>query len=163
MPHEVKPPPGKKPNTKGKPLGIPIWGWIAGAAIGILVGYYFIKKGSGQSADSSSGSDSSPLGGPDSGDGGGSASPPSIPPTPAQVGGGNGDPTAVPSEISPGFEGVTPIGNKFDWTGTGSGSPTNTVVPGVTTPITNIPVTSTVGNTVTATTGLSGHGAQLTG
>lgn len=85
MPLETNTPakaPGANPKVKGKPLGIPKWGWVAGIAVGLLIAYVAVKKSgsiasasdSGQSPASSSGS---PLAGNDSGTGGGVvASPP---------------------------------------------------------------------------------------
>lgn len=91
------PPAGKPaPKTKGKPLGIPTWGWIAAIAIGLVVGYVVLKK-SGSStaattADQSSGSSPSPLGDQTGAGGGGIVAvppPPSI--TPVNVPGSTQD------------------------------------------------------------------------
>lgn len=66
-----------KTSTKGKPLGIPPWGWVIGIALGLIIGYMVLRnRGSsgGSSSDTSSGSGSSPLGNTDSGPGGGASS-----------------------------------------------------------------------------------------
>ncbi len=93
-----------KTNTKGKPLGIPKWGWIVGIALGLVIGYMVLKKSKSSSggtiADTSSGSDSSPLGNSDSGSGGGASSG-SVPTNPFIISGNNtqgpgSDPGAVP-------------------------------------------------------------------
>lgn len=34
----------KKVPVKGKPMGIPVWGWVIAAVIGIVVGYTILKK-----------------------------------------------------------------------------------------------------------------------
>lgn len=49
-------------KVKGKPFGIPMWGWIAAAAVGIIVGYILLKN-SGASAATSAGASSVPSAG----------------------------------------------------------------------------------------------------
>lgn len=45
----VSKPPGRTP--KGKPMGIPMWGWVIAAVIGIVVGYTILKKSGGVSPE----------------------------------------------------------------------------------------------------------------
>lgn len=53
MADPLKKPPGKTP--KGKPLGIPMWGWLIAAAIGIVIGYTILKQSKSASALDSTG------------------------------------------------------------------------------------------------------------
>lgn len=75
-------PPAKVPAKKGGMGGIPKWGWIAGGAIGLVIGYMIVKKsGSSTTPDATAGNDTgssaNPLGTSNSGSGGGVvASPP---------------------------------------------------------------------------------------
>lgn len=74
---QVKTPP-KGQGIKGKgPMGIPIWGWIAAIVIGLAIAYIFAKKSGAASQDTGSESGPNPLGGSDSGMGGGVVAPPS--------------------------------------------------------------------------------------
>lgn len=73
----VNKPKGKP--TKGKPLGIPLWGWIAAAAVGLILGYMLLKRSSASAANSAPAPSSNPSdngAGADSGGGGGIAIPP---------------------------------------------------------------------------------------
>jgi hypothetical protein len=97
MPREVHPPAkpnGKNPKVKGKPLGIPMWGWIAGAVLGLVIGYILIKNRGSSASDSGTGS--SPLAGDQSsGSGGGVvASPPPASASPFDLAGLNDQPIA---------------------------------------------------------------------
>jgi hypothetical protein len=42
----------KVKSTKGKPLGIPTWGWVAALVVGVLLGYILLKRSSNASAAS---------------------------------------------------------------------------------------------------------------
>lgn len=54
MADPLKKPPGSP--VKGKPLGIPMWGWMIAAALGIVIGYTILKQSKSASAtDSQSG------------------------------------------------------------------------------------------------------------
>src|SRR5262252_2114561 len=61
-------------RPKKPPLGIPLWGWAAAAAIGIIIGYFLLKKKS-PTGDSSSSNQTTPLPFGDSGGAGGSGGP----------------------------------------------------------------------------------------
>jgi hypothetical protein len=50
MADPLKKPPGKTP--KGKTLGIPMWGWLIAAALGIVIGYTILKQSKGRPSDS---------------------------------------------------------------------------------------------------------------
>lgn len=61
----AKPTPApKKIPVKGKPMGIPVWGWVIAAVIGIVVGYTILKKSGGASGGSSAEGSSDALGMP---------------------------------------------------------------------------------------------------
>lgn len=66
--------------AKGKPLGIPMWGWIAAAAVGLIIGYVLLKRSSANAANSAPASSTTPsangAGADSSGSGGGIAIPP---------------------------------------------------------------------------------------
>lgn len=156
MPREVQAP-VKKPGTKGKPMGIPTWGWIVGGVLGLVIGYMLVKRSGSSATTSGSDSGSGPLGSPDSGTGGGQPSPPPIPPTPAQVGGGNGDP------INPGgpemADPTSPQSQIFH------GAPTIMPSPSVVQTATGsyqVPA-ATPGIAPTTIGTSTGHGPQLTG
>jgi hypothetical protein len=123
---------GKPPAQKGKPLGIPKWGWIVGIALGLIIGYMVIRKSRSSSGIGTSGtgagSDSSPLGNSDSGSGGGaSIASPTTPDLLSALGvtntgsadpgtvDGNGDSSTstnpdTSSTISPGYIPATGVG-----------------------------------------------------
>jgi len=128
MPNEVQPKPGAKngKSVKGKPLGIPMWGWIAGAAIGLIIGYILVKRSGSSSASSDTGTGPSPLGGSNSGTGGGVvASPP--PDSIIAAAGGNDQPlagdTEPPLDYNPGgpFQPAASFGGLASPTGVFSG------------------------------------------
>jgi hypothetical protein len=66
----------KKIPVKGKPMGIPMWGWVIAAVIGIVIGYTILKKSGGGIGGSVSGTDTDSsngiLAGEESSEGGGS-------------------------------------------------------------------------------------------
>jgi hypothetical protein len=154
MPREVQPP-VKKPGAKGKPLGIPTWGWIVGGVLGLVIGYMLVKRSGSSAAASGSDSGSSPLGSPDSGTGGGEPSPPPIPPTPSQIGGGNGDPISTPMEQDP----TAPESQVFH--GAPSIMPSQSVIQTATGSY-QVPA-ATPGIAPTTISTSTGHGPQLTG
>lgn len=45
-------PKGTPKGGKKSPMGIPIWGWVIAAALGIIIGYTILKKSGGGSATS---------------------------------------------------------------------------------------------------------------
>ena len=95
--------PNGKPGKKGAPLGIPMWGWIVGIALGLLVGYMVIKnKGTSSSDVSNSGSGSTPLGNTDSGGGGGTVAGSPSPNDAVLTGAGSTQgPGSDPGSVSP--------------------------------------------------------------
>lgn len=70
----------KAKSPKGKPLGIPMWGWVAAIAGGLVLAYFIARKSRSSTSPEESGtagqSGSSPLGANDSGAGGGVVAPP---------------------------------------------------------------------------------------
>lgn len=77
----ANPAPKKPPvSAKGKPLGIPMWGWFAAAAVGILIGYTLLRKSSGSLAGGTTPDQSfSPSADPGSGSPSGTVTIPGVP------------------------------------------------------------------------------------
>lgn len=78
----AKVPANGAPKPKGKPGGIPIWGWVAAGVLGLVIAYVITRKSGLGSSSSDSGtagtSGSSPLGSSDAGNSaGGVVAPPS--------------------------------------------------------------------------------------
>lgn len=73
--------PKGKPSS-GKPLGIPMWGWVAAVAMGLIVGYFLLKRSGAITSAPGSTNDSPSVGsGADSGGGGGTIAIPPANPT----------------------------------------------------------------------------------
>ena len=168
MPHDVQQPnkPNKPPNPKGKPLGIPKWGWAAAIGIGLLIGIVLLKR-SGSSAASGTGSDagsnSSPLGSNDSGSGGGVVASPPPPNSP-------GVPTVTTEQQIPQTPYVTPGGVEIGTYGTtatknidlSNTQPTNYVPPTATAGGYTVPAPVAGAPTVSTPISYStGHGPQI--
>lgn len=69
------PQPQPKPGAKGKPGGVPIWAWGAAIAVGLIVGFVFLRKPQSAAAE---GAPAGPGAPPSSGGGGTIALPPDL-------------------------------------------------------------------------------------
>lgn len=70
--------PKPKAPTKGKPMGIPVWGWIAAVAAGLVIAFIIAKKSSASTSPVDAGNvgATSPLGSQSDNSGAGVVAPP---------------------------------------------------------------------------------------